>query len=232
MNRTDRLFAIVQELRLAGPAGRTSGWLATRFGVSVRTVKRDMAALEAAGTPVWSSDGRGGGYRLARSASLPPLMFTAGEATAVALALGAEPDMPFGRDGRNALAKIMGVMNDRQRDETQDLGQRIFLRTPERVSAPRWSSVLDEALRTRTVTHLAYRDGDGRSTRRRPIEPLAFARTEGNWYLLAWCRRREAGRWFRLDRVISAHPTTETFTPRDLSEVFGRPPEDAVPVAR
>lgn len=230
MNRTDRLFAIVEELRLAGAGGRTAGWLASRFGVSVRTIKRDMAALEAAGTPVWATEGRGGGYRLLRAAALPPLTFTAGEAAAVAIALGAEPDLPFGSDGRNALVKLLGAMSDRQRAETRDLGKRIFMRVPARASVPRWTSVLDEALRTRTVVHLGYRDRDGRVTRRRPVEPLAFARTEGDWYLMAWCRRRNAGRWFRLDRVIAAHPTTDTFELRDLAGVFGDPPEDALPV--
>jgi predicted DNA-binding transcriptional regulator YafY len=230
MNRTDRLFAIVEELRVAGPAGRTAGWLASRFGVSPRTIKRDMAALEAAGTPVWSTDGRGGGYRLQRTAALPPLTFTAGEAAAVAIALGAEPDLPFGSDGRNALAKILGAMNDRQRAETRDLGQRIFMRVPARASAPRWTNVLDEALRTRTVVNLSYRDRHDRLTRQRPVEVLAFARTGGHWYLMAWCRRRDAGRWFRLERIVAAHRTTQMFAPRDLAEVFGEPPEDALPV--
>jgi len=51
MNRTDRLYAIVEELRTAGPGGRTAAWLARRFEVSTRTVKRDLSSLQQAGVP-------------------------------------------------------------------------------------------------------------------------------------------------------------------------------------
>src|SRR5690606_8617698 len=58
VNRTDRLFAIREELRGAGPAGRTAERLAEVFEVSVRTIKRDVAALQQAGFPVWARPGR------------------------------------------------------------------------------------------------------------------------------------------------------------------------------
>jgi predicted DNA-binding transcriptional regulator YafY len=230
MNRTERLFSIVEELRVAGPAGRTSAWLAERFEVSVRTIKRDMAALLAAEIPIWSTDGRGGGYRLARAAALPPLTFTSGEATAVAIALASEVDLPFGTDGRSALAKVLGSMSEQQRRATADLAGRIWFRSPARMSDPRWAQVLDEALRTAVVVNLDYRDRDGEISRGRPVEPLGFARTDGSWWLMAWCRRRDAPRWFRLDRIEAAHATRERFAPRRPDALFGTPPSDAQPV--
>ena len=77
---------------------------------------------------------------------------------------------------------------------------------------------------------LDYVDGRGASTRR-PVEPMAFARTGNRWYLLAWCRTRRAGRWFRLDRTLGATLTRESLHPRDLVAVFGTPPPDAGPLA-
>ncbi len=217
-------------LRVAGPNGRTAAWLADRFEVSARTIKRDMRALEAADVPIWSVDGRGGGYRLQRSAALPPLTFTAGEATAVAVALAAEPDLPFEPDGRTALTKVLGAMDQTQRERTRELASRIWMR----VSPPRARNTaartVDEALRAGVVVNLDYQDADEQTTLSRPVEPLAFARTAGHWYLLGWCRHADAGRWFRMDRIRDARLTRNRFAPRDLHEVFGSPPEDAHPV--
>src|SRR3954468_14886422 len=63
VNRTDRLYAIAEELRAARQP-RTATWLAERFEVTTRTVKRDISALQQAGTPVWAAPGPGGGYVL------------------------------------------------------------------------------------------------------------------------------------------------------------------------
>lgn len=230
MNRTERLYAIVEELRAAGAAGRSSARLAARFEVSARTIKRDLAALQRSGVPIWAAEGRGGGYRLLRSQALPPLTFTAGEATAVAVALAAEPDLPFGSDGRSALTKILAAMPVVQREAAGDLAGRLWIRLPATAGRAPANRVLDEALRNRLVATIDYRDAAGAQTRRRQVEPLAFARTHGHWYLLAWCRRRGDGRWFRLDRVQRAHLTRETFPLRDLGAVFGLPPDDAQPV--
>jgi predicted DNA-binding transcriptional regulator YafY len=72
---------------------------------------------------------------------------------------------------------------------------------------------------------LDYVDREGTETQKRPVEPLAYANTGRHWFLLAWCRRRRGGRWFRLDRVQAAHLTTERFERRDVVETFGEPPE-------
>ena len=230
MNRIERLYALAEELRAAGPRGRSSGWLAERFEVSSRTIKRDMAALAQSGLAVWAEEGRGGGYRLAPGASLPPLSLTAGEATAIALALAASPDAPFAADGRAALTKIVRAMPAAQRASAADLASRIWMRTPSRAGGGATRRLLDESLRDDTVVLIDYTPAEGEPTPRRPVEPLAFARTGGNWYLLAWCRLREDGRWFRLDRVRRAVRTHERFAPRDVPGIFGQPPPDAAPL--
>lgn len=231
MNRTDRLYAIVEELRLAGPAGCTATTLAERFEVATRTIKRDISSLQQAGTTIWATSGPGGGYVLDADVTLPPLAFTAAEATAIAIALGAHTDRPFGPEGRSALAKVLGAMQPAARAEAGRLASRVWVRLdepgPERTPA---AKVIDDAIRREVVVVLDYVDASGNETERRPVEPMVFAKTRGHWYLLAWCRRRRAGRWFRLDRIAAAHLTTEIVKPRDMHEVFGPPPADAGPI--
>ena len=110
MNRVDRLYALVEELRAAGPRGRTARQLAERFELSVRTIERDLSALAQAGVPLATKQGRAGGYTVDRSMSLPPLNFTPREAAAIAVALSSSEHVLFMRDGRSALQKIMAAM--------------------------------------------------------------------------------------------------------------------------
>ena len=71
VNRTDRLYALVEELRVIAPRPRSASWLAGRFEVSVRTVERDISALQQSGVPVWAEAGRSGGYCLDKARTLP-----------------------------------------------------------------------------------------------------------------------------------------------------------------
>jgi predicted DNA-binding transcriptional regulator YafY len=66
VNRTDRLYALVEELRAIAPRARTAHQLANHFEVSVRTVERDISALQASGVPIWATPGPGAGTRSTR----------------------------------------------------------------------------------------------------------------------------------------------------------------------
>ena len=157
---------------------------------------------------------------------MPPLTFTVAEATAVAVALAASSDQPFAPDGATALTKLLGAMTPEARSAVSELGSRVWMRTgdPERRSSA--ARVIEEALRTHVVVRLDFVDRHGNETLGRRVEPLAMARSGGQWSLLAWCRLRQGGRWFRLDRVRAVHLTSEVFEPRELQRVFGAPPPD------
>ncbi|QXC63219.1 WYL domain-containing protein [Aquihabitans sp. G128] len=240
MNRTDRLHAIGEALRAAGPRGLTAAALADRFEVATRTIKRDVTALQEGGVPIAGIGGPGGGYVLDAAATLPPVTFTVGEAIAVAVALARADDQPFAADGRRALTKLVGVVPERARDAAETLAGRVWVRGAATgspgaeaggASAPRSAQrAVEEAVRTGTVVLVDYVDAEGATSIRRPVEALGLAHDGFHWHLLAWCRRRDAARWFRLDRITAAHPTTEPVVPRDVATAFGVPPPDAGPV--
>lgn len=127
MNRIDRLYALVEELRAAGPRGRTAARLAEHFEVSVRTIERDLSALGQAGVPLATKQGRGGGYTLDRSMTLPPLNFTPREAAAVAVALSRSDHVLFTRDARTAMQKIVSAMPERALQEARATAERVRL---------------------------------------------------------------------------------------------------------
>lgn len=223
MNRTDRLHALSEELRRAGPRGRTAQRLADWLEVSTRTVKRDVTALQQAGLPIWATAGPGGGYVLDSSATLPPVNLTPAQAVAVAVALAQAPDAPFATDGRAALEKVLDVLGPGARQEADRLSGQVWVRGRKRPPGP--AAAIEAALLRRRVVVIRYRDGSGAVTRRR-VEPHLLARTGDRWYLVAWCQDREAPRWFRWDRIEAADLTTEAVPPRDPA-VYGTPPPDA-----
>ncbi|QTE29435.1 helix-turn-helix transcriptional regulator [Pengzhenrongella sicca] len=242
MNRTERLYAIREELRRAGPGGRTGGRLAALLEVSPRTIKRDIAALQQAGAPVWAQAGPGGGYVLAASASLPPVNFSPGQAVAVAVALAAlAPGSPFAVDGAVARGKVFDALAPPDRARAHDVAGRVWFAGtgpvggsgptsgpgPSLRPSPSVLRVAEQSLFRGLVVALRYRDRSGVVTNR-TVEPVLLARTEQGWYLVAWCRDRLAVRWFRLDRIERADLTREPYEPRPVADV-GTPPADSAP---
>ncbi|MEV7520405.1 WYL domain-containing protein [Streptomyces sp. NPDC091371] len=224
MNRTERLYALVEELRAVSPRPRSARWLAERFGVSTRTIERDLSALQQSGVPLYAEPGRSGGYVVDKDHTLPPLTITPAEAAALAVALHRLSGTPFAEDARSALYKVLAVMPQRDRQAARELAGRVRVAVnpaepSEVLHAPHVLHVLREALSTRRLLRLRYADGQGGVTDR-AVEPLGFLDGE-HWYLIGWCRLRSAVRAFRLDRIRGARALEETVEPRlvDLSEL-------------
>ena len=200
VNRTDRLYALVEELRAVSPRRRSARWLAERFEVSVRTVERDLSALQQAGLPIWADAGRTGGYAIDRTATLGPLGFTPDEALAVLVGLGTLRRGPFRQSATTALHKVL-------------VAGRVHLLEPDADDGS--PTAFAAALRADRVIRLVYRDRDGTESRR-DVEPLGAVGRDGVWYLVGWCRLRDGVRAFRADRMVSVEPTDERPAPRDL----------------
>ncbi|MGW2253285.1 helix-turn-helix transcriptional regulator [Kitasatospora sp. NPDC001660] len=219
MNRTPRLYALVEELRAAAPRPLTVAALAARFEVSTRTVQRDLQALMDAGVPVRTTTGRGGGWSIDRAMTLPPIRFTTDEASALVAALAAaDARAPYAGAARTASQKIAASMTGPAAAAAQELAARIVAlpaaRTEESVR-----TAVEQALTGATVLRLSYIDAAGRESERE-VEPAGLLTAGGNWYLIAWCRTRRAGRGFRLDRITGAAPTAEQAPPHDLADLL------------
>ncbi|WP_219460678.1 helix-turn-helix transcriptional regulator [Nonomuraea rhizosphaerae] len=235
MNRTDRLYALVEDLRAISPRCRSARDLAGRFEVSVRTIERDITALQASGVPIYAQPGRKGGYALDKKMSLPPLNFTPAEAVAIALALSRAGDQPFGRQARSALRKVVAAMPGPEGELARELARRVrtFSPVPEEgeeiqpLGAEGISRAIEEALLRRRVLRLDYADKKGMLTSR-DVEPGVFLGGRGGfWYLVAWCRLRDDVRVFRLDRIAAAAVSAERCPDRPL-EGFTRDVPDMI----
>lgn len=209
MNRTDRLYALVEELRAVAPRARSARRLAEHFEVSTRTIERDIAALQQAGVPIWATPGPGGGYALDPSTTLPPLNFSPSEAAAIALALAASGPIPFGDAARAALRKVMAAMSAASREGAHALLDRIRLLQRDGLAAAPALRVVERALLDHRVVRLDYQDKHGSVTYGRMVEPLGFVLGEQHTYLHGWCRLRNGPRAFRLDRIRHATITAE-----------------------
>ncbi|GLW66725.1 transcriptional regulator [Actinomadura rubrobrunea] len=228
MNRTDRLYAMVEELRACAPRRLSARELAARFEVSVRTVERDIAALQQAGVPIYADVGRGGGYTLDKSRTLPPLNFTPAEAVAVAIALSRAGGSPYSRAARTALRKIFSAMSASDGASARELADRIRFLIPAEADAPASvPAVLEEAVAARRVVRLLYVDGSGTATER-DVEPVAFTAGYRMWYFLGWCRLRGEGRVFRIDRIRRAVLLDETAPERTFEDLDCDYPDDLV----
>ncbi len=215
MNRTDRLYAIVEELRAVAPRPRSATWLAERFEVSVRTVERDVSALQQSGTPIWAEPGRNGGYCVSREHTLPPINFTPQEATAMAVALQSMGASPFRSAAETALRKLVFAMSGDDARAARELAGRVhFLR--DGGAAARVPRLISDAFAHPRVLRIEYGDRAGALTRRE-IEPLGYVESSGAWYLIAWCRMRAGLRAFRIDRIRDVTVTAETPAPRTLT---------------
>jgi predicted DNA-binding transcriptional regulator YafY len=214
MNRTDRLYALVEELRAVAPRPRSARWLAERFLVSSRTIERDLSALQHAGVPIYAEPGRTGGYCLDPSHTLAPLGFTADEALAVSLALTMLSASPFRASSISALRKVAAVMDEGTLRESRTLAGRILLLDDGRPQS--LSPEVAKAVSTGDVLLLTYRDRVGDETARE-VEPMGYVGKGNDWYLIAWCRLRNGVRAFRGDRIAAVEPTGERSTHRSLS---------------
>lgn len=201
MARAHRLFDLLQILRRhRGPVSAQT--LADEAGVSIRTIYRDVGALQALGAEI---DGEPGvGYVLRPGFLLPPLMLTGPEIEALRLGLqwaARRTDSEISEAARNAMAKITAVLPAELRDRMEDDAFQVVpgWARPERVEL----SLLRRALHEERKLAIAYCDEKGARTER-VVWPVTLGFFETTRVLAAWCELRSDFRHFRIDRIETA----------------------------
>lgn len=208
--RLSRLTAILMQLQTKRLTTATS--LADKFNVSVRTIYRDIKALDEAGVPIVTEDGKG--YTLMEGYRIPPVMFSESQANALILAeqlVLKNKDASFIKDYTEAIDKVKAVLRQSEKDKANLLADRTrFEQNLNRERNSNNISQLQSALTNFYLTRIDYTNEQNKTTER-TIEPFALLSTNENWLLVAWCRLRKQFRYFRLDRITKMEVLTEKF---------------------
>jgi predicted DNA-binding transcriptional regulator YafY len=193
--------------------------LADRLAVSGRTVRRDIERLRELGYPVESLTGPAGGYTLRAGTAMPPLLLDDDEAIAIAVGLSTAARSSVAgieETAVRALVKLEQVLPAQLRRRVAALGSAtIAPPVPGPTVAPQHLTLIAAACRDLECVRFAYRARDGTNSRRE-VEPHSLVNLGRRWYLVAWDRRREDWRTFRLDRLERPASAGVRFAPRAL----------------
>lgn len=208
MPRSDRLHALIQ--RLQDGALHRSADLAAEFGVSQRTLFRDIETIQASGVPVVGT--KGVGYRLAEPVTLPPVSLTLLELEALqmGLAVVAEASEPELRDAADSLTEKLNS------NPLQSLATHPFAESGQGF---RHLSTLRAAIRSRQKLRVRNNIGETHT-----LHPLGLDYRGRLWVLLAWCEETRGFREERIDRIsqISSLPELFVDTPGQTLADYSR----------
>ncbi len=215
-----RLLSLI--LLLQSRSAWKAGELCLELGVSERTVHRYMGMLEEMGIPIYSERGPYGGFSLLRGYRLPPLVFTAEEATVLYMGANLVREV-WGRTYGGAVtavtAKLDNVLPDELRQEVAAARQNLVVSGLHALDYRPWEPtihLLRQCMRDRRCVRMRYR-GAGRDETERIVEPYALAFQWGVWYLVGHCRLRGEMRTFRVERIREAAALAEGYSiPRDF----------------
>lgn len=212
MNRIDRISALLVQLQ-SRPLVKSSE-MAERFGVSLRTIYRDMRTLSEAGVPICGNPGVG--YSLVEGYRLPSLMFTKEEAMAF---LTAEKIIEKLTDSQNSnyfrqgMDKIRAALRGADKRYLHDMDDSIAVyksRNAEE-SLPNLLQTILSSINDKRIVEVDYTNADENKSKR-ALEAVGITYSYPRWYLSAWCHLRKGYRMFRLDRISNIVTTPDKHT--------------------
>lgn len=215
LSRLTAILTILQTRRIV-----TSSTLAKKFDVSVRTIYRDIKALEQAGVPIIAEDRKG--YRLMEGYRIPPVMFTENEANAlitIEQLVQKNSDSSLIKEYTEAVNKIKAVLLHSTKNKAELLAGRIAISPaiPNRHTSNSLT-VIQNALTDFKVLKITYQSAQNNEKTIRNIEPFAFYyNLQESWLIIAFCRLRNDYRMFRLDRILKTEPLDISFEPHKLT---------------
>lgn len=210
--RFDRIVAIL--IQLQSKRIVKAHEMANRFGVSLRTIYRDIRTLEVCGVPVYSEAGVG--YSLMEGYRLPPVMFSKEEVTtfiAAAHLVSQFTDPVMRTHFEGALFKLKAVLQMEDRDMLSEIEPRISAKRLANVPTPPDNALgaILQSIGERRKLKLQYQAMTAEHPTERLIEPVALVHEHQSWYVHAYCHLRQEYRQFRADRILHFQLTTDPF---------------------
>ncbi|WP_224997916.1 YafY family protein [Cesiribacter sp. SM1] len=210
MNRIDRLFGILTLLQ--SKKYLTAEQISEKFGISIRTVYRDIKAICEQGVPVSFEPHRG--YYVVQGYFLPPVSFSTEEANALLLMetlVYGFADKSIQTHYSNALTKVKAGLRHSQKEDLEFLNNNIRLQVPSCfVLNFDYLSILQQAISGKMLLEIEYVNKQEESSIRE-VEPIGLVFYALNWHLIAWCHKRQEYRDFRVSRIRHVKATGQPF---------------------
>jgi predicted DNA-binding transcriptional regulator YafY len=206
MSKVQRLI----ELMMTVNARRkfTARELAEEFGVSYRTILRDLDELSAIGVPLYSEVGADGGYYVLNERMLPPVLLRESEAVALYFAFQSLKffgSLPFETETGYVLKKFYQNLSPDAKVRIDTMKDRIVFWSPNRVQPADYLEIILNAAVEQSALSIHYDSWQG--VRERIIQPIGLYSYNGFWYCPAYCFLRKDVRLFRADRIKKAVKT-------------------------
>lgn len=210
MTRLSRLTNIL--LHLQAKRVVTSQELADNFGISQRTVYRDIKALEEAGVPVIGEIGIG--YSLMDGYQIPPLMFTEQEINALVTVqhlIKNNQDKSLQKNLDDLATKVKAILKYSAKEKSEKLEKRVLNFSDQKNIKTEFLASIQSAIVNSYILKIKYHTIYSDTISERSVEPLAVYFTKENWILIAHCQLRNELREFRIDRILKLTTTNEPF---------------------
>ncbi len=210
MNRIDRLVAILTTLQSRKFV--TVEFISNKYEISERTVYRDLKALDEIGVPICFETNKG--YSILQGFFLPPISLTSDEANALILISTLSDkfaDKTTRTNIENAISKIKSVLNNTDKKNADFLHSQISIyKAPTDKDCADYLTTIQKSITNKQTLSIAYTNNNNEHSRR-VIEPIGLTFYSNQWHLIAWCRKRDAYRDFKINQISNLKNTNENF---------------------
>lgn len=215
MNKFDRVISTLILLQTKKILKASS--ISERFGISLRTVYRDISTLKNAGIPIIGDPGIG--YSIMDGYRLPPIMFNEGEALALLTAekfIGKITDKTTQASYSEAMTKIKATLRSTDKQSLAVLEDSISFSSYQLWENKAYLQDLFKSIAAKTVLKIEYQKADG-STSNRKIESIGCYHQYNDWYLVAYCQNKTAYRTFKVNRIVHLQVLEQHFDTEHIS---------------
>lgn len=216
--KVDRLVSII--MILLDKERISAQELADRFEVSLRTIYRDIDAINLSGIPIRSSPGVGGGFEIMPDYKLDHKVFSSADLSAIVMGLSSLSSMVQGEELIHALAKIRSLMPADRAKDIELKASQIQIDLSPWMGNGNISPYLEQiktAIQECRLLSFSYRDRYGNQTAR-TAEPYQLVLKSSHWYWQGYCLKRNDFRLFRLSRMSDLQVEKTVFTPREFQK--------------